>query len=384
MSNQLTESCFENIIGITPIDCDCIEGNRPDDYNVSQSGLFIDGLLPMNYAEALASCRNSDVWDITKNAIAEAVIALKADLFSCVKLNTRLKKPYFKGTITDSTLESIKTVSYGGKARAGMTMLLGNFRGAKMKINRIGLKFNGTTTLDITISDNLTGDIYTIQGLETQANMLRWNVLGTPIEIDFQNEFTFPKQLWLHYDTANGVLPCETKFSCNCGGSFRPSWNADIPQFMSAKIIDQYSWANYLMAAGTLGTDESDKNGWSLNQKQSYGIVLDVTLTCDMEASLCSEEMDFTTDPVYIAMAHALRYKACAIIIDKVLKSGKPDRYTTVAGAQLMNDKTLYESEYANRIVNFLCHEISEEIDRYSDCFKCKDAWDLKKRTILK
>ena len=56
-------ACFENIIGLSRTDCECVEA-RPVDAGVTESGLYLDELdgLTIRMAEAKRDCGEGGLW----------------------------------------------------------------------------------------------------------------------------------------------------------------------------------------------------------------------------------------------------------------------------------------------------------------------------------
>lgn len=384
MSSLLNTSCFDNIIGITQVYCPCQDDNRPEDYDVSKSGLYLDGLLPMNFLQAAQSCEYSDMWTMAKNAIFEASKHLQADLFSCIRGYTSQKRTSYKGTIVDVT-----KITPAGKSvaitndYAGMKLDIGKIRGGKMTINRIGTYFAATSTIDLTITDTSQGELMQIIGLPTVANQIEWYTLQNKINLSLADPYNMRRSLSFLYPKVPGLKAKESRFSCNCGG-WKPYFDYSRPTYDNISDKGNYGYANYLMAAGVTGNDLENIDSWMHNEGFSYGIILDVTLACSMEGLLCNPAEDYETDPIHLTIAHTLRYKAAEIIIDKILKSGQPTRYTMVAGTQLLKDKADYQDAYNSRVMNYLCTEISNDIKTYSDCYVCRDAYEMRRVNIPK
>ena len=55
-------SCLDYAFGITTIECSCTEDNRPDDVNISLTGLYLDQIISLKMFND-ENCFEGDLWD---------------------------------------------------------------------------------------------------------------------------------------------------------------------------------------------------------------------------------------------------------------------------------------------------------------------------------
>ncbi len=381
--------CYENIIGLSRTTCNC-PPTPPVGYDLSTSGLFMDELEGMflDMVQAAKDCNKGNLWEIMAWAREEAIGAFKSELRACITGNTLFQRPYFSGTVGDAPSKQDETQT--GKTFAGQAWNLVNSRGAVLKIKRIGAAFNATTAGGMTlyIHDDLDASpLYTIP-LDTTANQLKWNAtsgIEIPLSI-IEKPF---KTLYFVYAVNPALVPKKASVTCGCGslGSVNLwSWSNPIWKMVPEPNI-RYEWLHWATVAGintTAAALDSTVN-FSTNQLMS-GLLLDVEITCSIEDVICKDAYTDLDPAISTVMAHAIRYKADALVLSQILSTPNISRYTS-KDRQYNEDKRLeYIAEYQNRLSNYLCPTLSKSpfLNKYNDCLKCRDKFPVVRGRILK
>ena len=100
MSQQdITLTCFENIIGLSRTTCECYENNS---YNESKSDLYLDELqgLELSSLKTLEGCEDSDnIWTIMDKARNNAILGVINDITGELTKKHRGKRQQYIGAI---------------------------------------------------------------------------------------------------------------------------------------------------------------------------------------------------------------------------------------------------------------------------------------------
>ena len=109
------------------------------------------------------------------------------------------------------------------------------------------------------------------------------------------------------------------------------------------------------------------------------GLNLEIDIDCDFGMALCKDSLNFLSDPLAIATAEAIRYKASELLADHIFSS------PTMSYAKLINRESLATDQVAWRKKYLeLIEYIGLNTDiRKTDCLKCKDNTPIRKGTIL-
>lgn len=374
--------CFSNIIGLSRSTCECFEEGRPEDYNLSDSDLFLDELeyLNLNLAEAAADCSSGSLWDVLLSARKEAVNHFQSDLMGCIRSKTKLQRKSYKGLI-GNPYKKVNSDLAMNNTFHGVRWFAANVVGGFIRIKRIGTMFNQTSTITLKLYNSEDEDVQEFI-LDTEAYKLKWNDI-TPVELDLKATGFNKEFAWL-YTPAGGLKARNLVIDCNCGSGFHPSWNSEKPQFYSKVNKGDFGWADWILAEGTKGNNIDNWNQFTLTN-ETQGLVFDLEIGCRMNTVLCDEEFDFVENQFAKVMAHAVRFRAAAIVLAKGISSGNPSRYTLLDGDNVAYAKSQCMKEYDRRIT-WLCDEMSkpENINQTSDCLVCNDEYGLMKSGVFK
>jgi hypothetical protein len=371
------DTCFNNIIGLSRTDCDCFTAGMPSDASESKSGIYLDELegLNLNMVSSAADCEG--LWQMMEAAREEAIRQTRADLLACITAGARIKRQPYHG-IMGEYLEA-RNLMTSGVFNAAVIQFAA-IAGGYFKIKRIGTKFDTTGTITVDVYDRFDSVAIASVVLNTEAGKLKWNDFEFLIDelkkIDGANQ-----RLYFIYQTT--FKPYNTAASCGCGAN-KPVWNTLNPCYNVINNKD-YGWASYAMLGGAKGASIADRESWQY-VKETYGLVFDVEIGCRAEQTICKDEFNFQSDPYAITIAHAVRFKAGELLMQNIGSKANPNYYTLVIPEKIDELKAAYRSEYENRLYNYLCIELtsSENLNRYSDCYTCKDSYGFQLSGIWK
>ena len=369
--------CMENIVGLSRTDCECVEA-RPVDAGVSASGLYIDELdgMTIRMADAKRDCGEDGLWTMMARARGNAIEDTQTDLVAGVAEKTDLARQAGPSQIGDdkkATGDSVKL----RHAVHGLTLQLAKVRGGVFRVKAIGTAFKTSGTVVVDVWDRYTETPIASYTIVHQGNRLHFTDLPVPLELPMSYMGTQPSRYWFTFTPTTDLKALNVLVNCGCGG-FEPYWNFDNPQYDSPSQKAGKSWADWCMACGTYGEDMVDRNTWVTGINTTQGLALQVEMDCDQMSAFCPDVPNYRTDNVQKVLAHAVRYRAGISLITNILTSTNINRYTMTAGEVLEQLRGRYQKEYDARI-GWLVEQLvlPQNVNRYGDCFRCRDQWGM-------
>jgi hypothetical protein len=375
MSSQQLDDCYQYIIGLSRSTCECNEDDRPSDYNVSDSGLYLDELegLNLQVPKSGVDCNNTSLWQIMEDARQNAIADFKVDALSCISSKVNLRRKPYKGAIGEA--EKLNSTTNASYAYHGMRVRLADIVGGYMKIKKIGICLTTTGTIDMDIYSNESETPVDTVTLNTVANQLTWTDIDDII-IDMAAPSGFDNAEYSFLYASSGTKSFRnSQLSCDCGNVYQTiGWNYSRPTFKSETAKGKYGWADWAMAAGVAGTTLSERYEWN-PQRLTQGVLLEVEFGCNGEKMLCNEEMDYTGDPWAMTIAKAIQYRAGERTYEKVLSSDNINQHTTATAESLARLKAQWGNAYRDITYNFICDQMAraENVNVKSDCFICNE-----------
>lgn len=386
MSTEAT--CFENIIGLSRTPCECVD-DAPVGADVSESGLYLDELpgLSLNLVDQARKCGQGSIWDMMEQAVENAIEDTKAELGACISANTDPRRQNGTSQIGEDK-RATRTGHNLTRAYHGMTLQTAKVKGGYFVVTHIATAFKADSlpaSIDVSVyeRESISSDPLTTITLPCTANKVVWTALPTPLELSMSELGTDNPRFWFLYEPVDGMKAMNSEINCSCGG-FAPYWDQNRPQYASSQQKQGKLWAEWSMAGGTFGNTLEDREDWTV-ENPTQGLLLRVQFICDETSSFCSDTPDYRRDPFQKVIAHTVRVKAGANLLQDILMSTNINRYTMTAGDQLEELKKAYEADFLKRIAEYLCPELSNEtnVNRYGDCRRCKDRWGMRRGTIL-
>lgn len=376
-------NCFTGLIGLMRTECECL-GSAPSGAEDSESGLFLAELEGLNLQQVQAASGHCDeFWEMMVRARDEAEKQADADLLAEVRKMVGDKRKPIRSQIGDDSA-SRKLVDVP-KTYHGMTVQLAHMVGGTATLHRIGGKFDFTGTVDIDVYDRYEDLPIASYTINTVAGKTTWTAI-TPLELDMDATGSDNARYWFLY-TPGGHQPYNVKIHCGCGGtSWKPNWSSTSPYYESSVQRHGWGWAWWAMASGIKGDDLTVREDWSVDN-ETQGLLLDMQFTCNGLTTLCHDGYD-PTDPIQLTRAYARLYLAGYKLLTMVKMSSNPSFWTNLNGEGIEALRKTYFEEYRNRIGwydndtrtmhGYLLPALVEDINRYGDCYSCRDPWGMK------
>jgi len=348
-------ACFDNIIGLSRIDCECFEP-QPEDYNTSLSGLFLDELESLDLADSLKDC-DEDVWDILTTAREAGTNSFQSDLKALLLKRYKLRRSPYVGVVGRQVYTSNRDIS----GYAGVKIYCANIKSGTMKIRNIKTLFNETGTIIVYVKNNI-GDTLATLELLTLAGKLKDNVVN--ITLPMYDEYRERVEYFIYYEVSN--LPKNNDLKCDCG-SFKPFYNPEKP-YISEKVDARYLWAKWVMVGG-FNVSVLPADWYSTGSGTNYmnGLILDVSFNCAIDDVICKDAFNFESNPLASLAAKAILYKSGWYVLHQVRNSTKINREALLNGEIRKENLDFYSEEY-NKLLGYIA-ENTYLTD--TDCWIC-------------
>lgn len=354
--------CLDNIIGLSETECEClIDGSEPEDYNTSNSGLYLDRLdgFNINVAGGADNCSEGGIWDRMVKAVNDAKIEFRTALLGLINQKFQPRAKAFTGQLGSAGYKNDMSIS---QSYAGIKITPIQLTGGVIIINRIGILINNSQNVTVKIYSN-ENDATLVNSYTTStpvtAGSLTWLVLSTSLELPMSSNDR-AINYWVVLEM-NGFQPKNNKKDCGCGGVKR-------------------EWNKWISFSGALGNDITDMSTFTTNDYMN-GLVLDVDIKCETSLLICGENklLDFTNDSFSQYMAEAVRFKAGEKLYRQLLSTDQINRFTMMnreeitATAQQWGRNYIKVMEYLNEIID----------TKENDCLKCRRVTNLVNGSIL-
>jgi hypothetical protein len=344
------EDCLTNVIKLSRTECECFDDDKPTDYNEGQADVYLDELegISLTILGGAADCEKGGIWELLAWAREEATKAFKADLLGCIGTNYTPRRPAYSGVLGQNSFTSSLNLS---ESIVGLKMAFPQIVGGTMTVKRIGLAVNQSVPVTVDVYNNDENQTTPLASytINTTANSLTYATLGTPLELPMWSNNVSRLEYYFVYTRTSGLQPKDNKMDCGCGG---------VPP----------AWKQWVLPVGMQGNNNSYSQFTTSNK--ANGILLDVDFRCNTARLICSDDkpFDFNNNGWDMQIAYAVRWKAGALLLQKMLDSANLNRYT-----MMEREKTYGMRNHALKMYNDFIAYLCDNKEVYSGCLKCKD-----------
>ena len=347
-------SCFDNIIGLSRTPCNDYS-DLSSDYTTSDSGLYMDELIPLHKWESILNCKEGEnVFTFMETARDSAIIDFRIDATEILMRYNKLTRSPFKGRIgkvkRSGTIDSLRSGYY-----YGIVLRVDDIVGGEITITDISTIFDTTGTIDVYLYNNLNTLIGTYT-LNTVANTVTGNTQS--ITLPTHSEYVENLEYYFVFQYAT-VKPYDNEFYDCC-----QSWSSS----KSTKSNKQFGYMDYMNASGVALSSVADLSDVSISsESRCYGLSIGLTAKCKVEEIWCYDEMDYVGNAVDMAVAKAVRLQACLNLIRDISLSENLNFDTMIDGQTLGEWQEQWTAEYSE-MIDFIVKNI--DVTR-TDCFEC-------------
>lgn len=360
-------ACLETLIGLSQNDCVCIEDGRPDDYNESLSGLYMDDYehgLSYIFPKSAKDCGDNDVWTVLAKARYEGLNDFITHLFMAIGKNKNTFVDGFSGEFGEVNKRTVNTADKScKKTNVGFTFTPGVYQGAQVKIKKIWLAIDTAGTYDIKIYDvaDMSTIIDTFPIVHTGGNTL----IGVDVGELYQlSEAGKPISYAITYERGAGY-PLNFTYHCGCGYNRKPMWMKN----------------SYMSADGFCVNDLEDVviGDSCCNRKYTGGLIVEWEMVCDPTAWICQQDDSFWKSTQWGRVASKAAQLITTIkVIGAVLSTGRVNFYTMIAADELMQRREAF-NKLSMELIEYLSDNMPEHVKH---CWRCESTMGFSKRSI--
>lgn len=351
-------NCFEQIIGLTQANCPCLTG-KPDGYNVSKSGYFVDDLeygIPLPSIGSSADCGEGSIWDLMSRARQEAIRDFVADLSIMITQSNQKPTGSYFGPLANYK-ESHNSTLTKVKKWAGAKYTPIKYKGSSMRLTELCGFFSSPGPVQVQIFSSLDLDnpinTYVIQAVKNRKSCF---ALPTPLDLPLSNNGQ-KVEYYFVYDSTNNK-PRNLKWDCGCGSK---------PQLYS-----------YMKGGGFSIDDLSELAFVNGVNEYTNGLYPVVQIGCDTTGWLC-RDWDYMTEPFARVMANTVMYYSIMKLAGFILNSSRINFYTLLKREELFGKRASMRKKIEFNM-NYLIDNIPPGA---SDCIDCRGTYNIIKREIL-
>jgi hypothetical protein len=367
------ENSLTYIIGLARQQCPCAD-TAPTNFNVSASGLYLTDLEPFGMLEGLEDCEHGGTWAMLEAARYEAVQQFKTDMIALLSQRYKAMRAPFKGVLGEMggtvALES-------NKQYVGLRLYCGNIKGGILHLKELGTLFEADSSITLYIYNNLGELLHTIHDADTKPNKLSKSPLN--ITLPMSHDFTNHLEYFIIYEYDINNKPIVNKAHCGCGG-FNPMYSTQRP-YVSHSHTGSRQWAAWVM----MGSYESDTltdfmNNTNRAPNRFNGLVLNVEMYCKALELLTDDgDINFDANPLAMAYATAVRFKAAEELANKLLLSNNLNRAVMINREQIASERENWRKQYLE-----VTRYLSQTMDiSQNDCFCEKGGFEMQTNSIF-
>jgi hypothetical protein len=366
--------CYNNIIGLSKSDCECLATNRPEDYQVSNSGLFLDELADIGALIHSANC-GSDLWETITDAMQTAIKLTVTDSNILLGKTYALKREPLNGQVVGD-IKARET--YNPAANYAVIRIACNpIKGGYFTLRKLGTIFEAIGSFNVSLYNNVDGFLESF-AVTSLAN----KHLATPLNKKYPvySKYTNCLEYYLVYEFDDVNRPKDNAASCGCGGETL-NYNLASPYF--AKNYRNAQWTKYVMVGSTVINSLSElEDGLSnVASNKMLGLTLELDFACDVNSVICDEDagLDFTGNKFAMALAFAIYYQTGVQLANKFLNN------KTLDPKKLINTDKWEENaiEWQAKYSDYLTYLVSEVSIKANDCFTCKDLAGMTRQGLF-
>ena len=368
--------CYDYVIGLSRTECECWDpkGDFTLDFNTSYSGLYLDEIEGLKTIASLEKCEQ-DVWEVMNQARENATKMFVSDASRELLKHNELRVQPYTGVIGTrrNTADRAITATY-----AGVHIVCKKIVGGQLTLKKIYTAFNftGVGALSVTVADNL-GNTWGPYTLNTTEDTWVENDIAD-VELPLWSDLVDNLEYFIYY-TLGANQPRNNDICHNCHRTMR--FCADRPYYIWGHT-DPYRWADSVMVGGFTTSDITRFDDITYDyggNNYLNGLNLEVDIDCDFGMGLCMDSLNFLSDPLAIATAEAIRYKASELLADHIFGSPSMSYAKLINRENLATDQVAWRKKYLE-LIEYI--GLNTDI-RNTDCLKCKDNTPIRKGTIF-
>lgn len=345
--------CLRTVVGLSNNDCPCFETGRPEGYNTSLSGYYLDDPefgFPIKIPSKLQDCDGTNLWDILDRARDAGITQFLTDFGAHMLDGYKRKAEPFNDWIGKQK-GSLNLPASQLDTLVGLKINPIIFRGTIGKIFKLELHITGRNgdTIEVGIYDEAameSGTPIEIVEIEIANNKGTFEFDETYIH-DFMDDYSQKKILWLLYEPGAG-LPRNNTIKCNCAN----------PE----------PWKNFMTVRGVKGADTEEILDTDSYSGYTYGLRINMAVSCG--STWMCQNFDYENNDWARVMAECLMLYQVKKLAGIILGDPHPAKYTMATGPE----QIAFYRDRANTLLRERMPWLAKHVPSVAtDCFTCKN-----------
>lgn len=362
--------CYDNTIGFTEFDCGCHTTGRPEDYNTSKSGLFLDELASIG--QLITNECDKDMWTVLKSCMSVGTKKFVSESNALLKKHFTVKKQPAINQIIGQIKAKDTYTPY--KNYAVIRIACNPIKGGYFTFKDLGTLFEATEAFTVSLYDNVTGFIVDME-VNSTANVLAKNAVA--VEYPLYSKYVSCLEYYLVYQFDENNRPKNNKVRCSCGG-VNLNYNTATPYFHGG--YKAAPWTSYVMVGSNTINSLTELDDLPASASNNMlGLVLDLDFKCKINEVVCKDALDFEGNPLAMSIAFCIQYAVGVEVANRVIKN------PMLVPQQLLDLDTWRENreewqENYNEHLNYIIPKINLQA---TDCLGCKDLFTVTRRGLF-
>lgn len=368
---QSSLQCLETLIGLASRDCPCNSAGRPETYDQSLSGLYLDDYehgLSQVFAQSAKDCGDGDLWAVLQKARYEGINDFVTYLFRAIGQNLNSFVDGFSGEFGEVNKRAVNTGDTGCKKDiTGFWIKPNVYNGASIKFKKVWLAISTAGTYEVKIHDmaDLTTPVATVSIVHPGG----YELVGFDVPVDDQvqplSEAGKPISYSVSYER-NGGIPLNYTYYCGCGDQYKPMWMKN--QYMKSMgfCVDNLS--------------ELFPENTNCNRLNTGGLIVEWELICDPAEWLCKQDDSFWKLTQWGRVASKAAQLLCTQkVIAAILDTARINFYTMFSADALIEKKLAF-ARLTDELIAYLAENMPPHVNH---CWSCKPQQNFSKRGII-
>lgn len=355
-------TCLEGVVGLSANDCACFETDRPEDFNTSASGYYLDSEeygFPLQIPASIQACSTTDVWSVLDRARSAGITQFVTDLGAGL-----LSGPYKKKVepFNDWIGKNSHSMNLAGfSTYVGIKICPKIFRGTIGKVHQLELYLSGRSGDTITVGfydeDALTSGTPLATAAVVMSGTKGVVNLTSEFVHDFMTDYSSRSPLWILYQPGAG-LPRNNTIKCaTCGSKDKYETYFSISGVTGASLTDVRDLALKMNSDCELNSPSA----------YSYGLRLNMGVSCG-NSWLC-QNFDYDNDDWARVMAECICLYGIKSLIGIILKDPSPNKYTMITREEIALHRERVGTLLGQRMP-WLAQNMPSTA---TDCFTCNE-----------
>lgn len=341
---SMLDKCFLDVVGITERDCECFD-EKPEDWNRSLSGLYIDDLaigIPLRSGEAIRGCGDGSVWDLMDHARKSGVRQFLTDFVVAINATNMKSFQGYSGVFANykeahnRALNNLKRYAY-------VKFTPKKYKGVVWQLSELCVFFDSDAPVEVYLygSDNMNEEINSWQ-ITPKAKK------KTCVEVDELLPLEKSGRrvdYYFVYDSTDNK-PRNLMFDCGCGGR--------------SLLYDYFTAQGYSI-------DDMNQLGLDTGGTGNVNGIMPVgSIQCDSSGWMC-REWDYWYDPYARVIARTIQFYSIVEMAKMILNSGRIN-FTTLTKQEHLLGKVSHLKKKIEESMIYLVANIPKDA---SDCIMC-------------